>query len=150
MSTICRLGVSCADRYLRASCRPCWMLVKCGGICSSLIVRIAHVGLETHYRVVERHRLGHQGGDLRDVPRLGEGVHLDELQEVAGIFAADQPVQRQAHALDVDVLAVVAHRAAHVQQHGGGALGVVAGAVDLDVLGLEPHRQAGAARAAWR
>ncbi len=89
-----------------------------------------------------RHRLGHQRGHFGDVPRLGEGVHLDELQEIAGIFAADQAVQRQAHALDVDVLAVVTHRAAHVEQHRRGALGIVARLVDDDVFGLEPDRQA--------
>ena len=29
---ICRLGVSWAVRNLRASCRACWILVKCGGM----------------------------------------------------------------------------------------------------------------------
>ena len=69
--------------------------------------RIALV--EAAYVDREHPHAGHQARDLRDVPRLGEGIHLDELQEVAGIFAADQAVQGQAHALDVDVLPVVAH-----------------------------------------
>ncbi len=76
--------------------------------------------------------------------RLGDRVHLDELQEIAGILGADQAVQRQAHALDVDVLGLVAHRAAHVEQDAGGALGIVARALDDDVLGLHAQRQAGA------
>ena len=106
-------------------------------------IRIAHVHFYAHDRIVERHRLGHERGHLGDVPRLGERVHLDELQEIAGIFAADQAVEGQAHALDVDVLTVVAHRAGHVEQHDRGALGIVARLVDDDVFGLETHRQTG-------
>ena len=81
------------------------MLVKCGGICISLMSRVAHVGLQPHDGIEDRHRLGHQVDDFAGVPRLGEGVDLDELQVIARILAADQAVQRQAHPLDVDVLA---------------------------------------------
>ena len=58
-----------------------------------------------------------------------------------GILAADQAFERQGHPLDVDVLPVVAHRAAHVHQHAGGALGRVARAMDLDVVLTEADRQ---------
>ncbi len=87
---------------------------------------VAHVRSQPHDGVVHRHRLGHEGRQLRDVPRLGERVHLDELEEVAGVLAADQTVQGQAHPLGVDVLPVVAHRAAHVDHDGRCALGRVA------------------------
>ena len=46
------------------SAGACWMFVKCGGIMHLADVRIAHVGLQPHHRVVDRHRLGHQRGDL--------------------------------------------------------------------------------------
>ena len=97
-----------------------------------------------------RHRLGQQLGDLAGGTRLGEGVHLDELEKIAGVFAANQTVEGQAHAFDVDVLSAVAHRAAHIHQHGGGALGIVARAVDDDVFGFHSQRQAWCRRGSWR
>ena len=85
-------------------------------------VRIAHVGPQADDRIADRDRLGHKLDDLARMPGLGDGIDFDELQEIARIFAADQSVQGQAHAFDVDVQAVVTHRTAHVQQHHGGAL----------------------------
>ena len=105
----------------------------------------AHVHAEPDDRIEDRHRLGQQIDDFAAGPRLGERVHLDEVQVVAGVLAADQPVQCQAHPLDVDVLAVVPHRAAHVHHDDRGALGRVAGAVDDDVLRFQPQRQFGSA-----
>src|SRR5262249_35179912 len=55
--------------------------------------------------------------------------------------AADQTLKGKAHSLHVDVLAVVAHRAAHVHEHDRRAFGVVARAVNLDIVWLEPNRQ---------
>jgi hypothetical protein len=40
------------------------MLVKCGGIAVLADVVAAHVDLQAHHRVVDRHRLGHQLDDL--------------------------------------------------------------------------------------
>ena len=126
------------------------MFVKCGGICSSLMSSrlMSTRSRTTGSKIVTG--LGISVAISPGAPRLGERVHLDELQVVAGILAADQAVERQAHPLDVDVLPVVAHRAAHVHQHDGGALGRVARAMDLDVVRLEPQRQARARRGAWR
>ena len=98
--------------------------------------------LQADDRIEERDRLGHERDHFARLPQLGEGVDLDEAQPVAGILAADQAVQGQAHPLDVDVEPVVTHRAAHVQEHGGGALGRVAGAVDDDVFRAHPQGQA--------
>ncbi len=98
--------------------------------------------MQPHDRVVKRHRLGHEVDDASRLDQFGERVHFDEAQPVAGVLAADQSFERQPHALDVDVLAVVAHRAAHVHEHARGALGRVARAVNLDVVGVEPHRHA--------
>ena len=101
---------------------------------------VAHVGPQSDVRIEDRHRLRHQRRHVRRRDRLREGVHLDELQKIARIFAANQSFERQAHALDVDVLTAVAHRAAHIHQHGGGAFRRVARAVDFDILGLHAHR----------
>ena len=103
MSTICRFGVSWTARNLPARCRPCWMFVKCGGICSSLMrgSLMSALSRTTGSKIVTG--LGISAGDFGESPRLGEGVHLDELQEIARIFAANQAVEGQAHALDVDV-----------------------------------------------
>jgi len=71
--------------------------------------RVAHVGTQTHDRIVDRHRLGQQAHDLAGRARPGEGVQLDELQEIARIFAANQPVQGQTHPLHVHVQPAVTH-----------------------------------------
>ena len=92
--------------------------------------------LQADDRIADGDRLGHELDDLARMTRLGNGEYLDELQEIARIFAADESVEGQAHALDVDVQAVVTHRSAHVQQYHGCAFGRVARAVDYDIVGL--------------
>ncbi len=67
---------------------------------------------------------------------LGERVHLDESQEVAGVLALNQTLQRQRHSFDVHVLAVVSHRTAHVHDHGGGTLGMIASLMDFNVIAI--------------
>ena len=57
---------------------------------------------------------------VRDVPPARQRSDLDKVHEITWILAADQPVQRQGHALHVDVLHAPAHRAAHVHAHDGG------------------------------
>ena len=94
----------------------------------------AHIDAQPHEWVENRHGLGHQLDDFARRRRPGECVHLDHLQIVARIFAADQPFQGQGHSLDVHVLAVVAHRAAHVHDDARRALGRVARAVNDDVF----------------
>ena len=102
----------------------------------------AHVGAEPHDRVEERDGLGHHIDDAAGLDELGEAVDFDEADPVARVFAADEAFEGQGHALDVDVLAVVAHRAAHVHQDASRALGRVAGAMDLDVVLVEAERHA--------
>ena len=75
--------------------------------------------------------------DDTDLHRLGERVHFDELQKIAGIFPPDESIERKPHALAVDVLPAVPHGAGHVHDHDGGALGVVARVMDFDVIGMK-------------
>ena len=52
--------------------------------------------------------LGHERDHCASRQQFGEGADLDETQPVAGIFAADQALQGQAHPLDSDIQFVVA------------------------------------------
>ena len=101
------------------------------------------------YGFENRDRLRKQFGDFASRSRFGEREHLDELQIIARVFAANQPLQRQTHAFDVDVLPVVTHRAAHVHQHGGGTFRVVAGTMNDDIFALHPQRQFRRRRESW-
>ena len=76
------------------------------------------------------------------MPWLREREHLDELEEVAGVLAADEAVQRQAHPLHVHVHSVVAHGAGHVEQHARRGLRVYFRFVNHDVVGRHPNGQA--------
>ena len=97
---------------------------------------VAHVDLQPHNGIINRHGLGHHFDDLAGAFELREGRHFDHGEVIARVFFADDAFKREGHAFDVDVLAVVAHRAAHVHDHRRGALGVVARFVDDDVVGL--------------
>ena len=141
---ICRLGVSCDDEELPGQLQRPLDVREVLREAVLADVLAAHVDLQPHEGVEDRHGLGHQLDELARRRRAGEREHLDQLQEVARIFAADQPLQGQRHPLDVDVLPVVAHRAAHVHDHGGGALGRVPRAVNDDVFLGQLHRQAAA------
>ena len=48
----------------RASCSPCWMLVKWAGMLELADVGIAHVDPQPHHGVENRHRLGQQRDDF--------------------------------------------------------------------------------------
>lgn len=102
-------------------------------------IGVAHIRAEPDDRVADGWDLGHEFSDLADVAGLGEAVHLDELQVIAGVFLADQAVESEGHAFAVDILAAGAHGAGHIHDDAGGALGVVAGEVDFDVVLVQPH-----------
>ncbi len=108
-----------------------------------LDVFAAHVSTQADDRVVDRDWLRQQAHELAEVSRLRDRVHLDELQEVAGVLLADEPIECERHPLHVDVLAFVAHRAAHIHQHGGRALRSVPRAMNDDVFRHEPDASVG-------
>ena len=120
------------------------MLVKCGGTSQLADPRVAHVGPQLHHRVEDRHRLGQQRGDLAGVTRLGESVRSRRTAgNRPGYSRRISPSRARPIRFTLMYSPLVAHRAAHVQQHHGGALGRVAGAMDLRCLPADPHGQAG-------
>ena len=100
----------------------------------------AHVDLQLHDRVVNRDWLRHQVNDLALSTNFAESVHLDKIQIVARILGANQPIHRQSHSLDIDVLAVVTHRAAHIHDDYGRGFGIVPSSMDFDVFRFESNR----------
>ena len=100
---------------------------------------VAHIGLEPHDWVVDGHRFGHQVDDLTGWPQLGKRKHLDESQKIPWVLRGDEPLQGQGHAFDVDVLAVVAHRSAHVHDDHGRAFGTVSRLEDLDIIAAKSN-----------
>src|ERR1043165_4478678 len=134
-----RLGVSWMLSCWRPRRRACWMLVKWGGIRASDMSGLRMPALRWALGGGEGTGLGEQGGGVGGGAGLGEAVHLDEGEEIAGVFAADEAVEGEGHALHVDVLAVVAHGAGHVEEDGRRRFGGVLGAVDFDVRGEQRH-----------
>jgi hypothetical protein len=112
-----------------------------GGNAELADILAAHVRLQPHPRIENCHRLGHQAHDLAGAARLGEGIHLDKLQKISRIFAADQPLQCQAHPFHVHVQSAVPHRTAHIHEHRGGAFRRVASPVYLNVFAPQPQRE---------
>ena len=115
--------------------------MKCGGICTSLMSG----SLMSAFSRTNGSQIVTGLGISEAISPAGRGLANVNIsmncRKSPGYSRADQAVEGQAHPLDVDVLPVVAHRAAHVHEHRRGALGRVARAVDDDVFGLEPHRQ---------
>ena len=95
-----------------------------------------HVDFELDPWIVDRNRLGHHVDDFAPLTDFPKGVHFDKADKVAGEFAANQPVHRQRHSFDVDVLPVVAHRTAHVHDDHGCGFWVVSRFVNFDVFGF--------------
>ena len=101
--------------------------------------RVAHVRPQPHDRIVDRDGLRHELDDLAGPAQPGEGVHLDDLQEVARVLAANEPVERERHLLARDVLAAVAHRTGHVEDERRRALGRAAGPMHDEILRRRPR-----------
>ena len=102
-------------------------------------LRITHIRFESDDRIEYGHRLRHQPGDFRNGPRLSECIHLDELQEVTGVFAANQAIEGESHPFHVHVLIVVSHRTGHIEQHAGCGFGRVPRCMNENVVGLQSH-----------
>ena len=87
------------------------------------------------------------GAELSKLPlvhQAGECVKPDHLERVLRISGPHHRLKRQRHLLGRVVLAVSPHRAAHVDQHDGGAPGLILGLVHDVIFRAEPDRHASA------
>ena len=100
-------------------------------------VRIRHVRPEPDHGIVDGHRLWQQVHEVASGHHPGDAVHLHEVEAIAGILAANQPLEGEGHLLAGHVLPAPAHRSGHVHDHDRRALGGRPGPVDLEVLAPE-------------
>ncbi len=100
----------------------------------------AHVSPQLNPRLMDRHRLGHQVDNLARRAKFGEREHFDKPQEVTWVIGLNQRLEGKAHPFDVDVLAVIAHRTAHVHDDHGRTFGMVACAMHFDLVTAQTQR----------
>ena len=104
--------------------------------------RVVEVESQVNPAVEHADRLGSRVDELPLVHHVGERVKADHLQRVLRVARPDHRLQRQRDLLGRVVLAVPAHRPAHVDQDDRRAPGLVLGLVDDIVFRAEPDRHA--------
>ena len=141
ITMICLLAAGCRDQ---AAARQPQSGVDVGEVLGHAGGQLVEVEPQVNAAVPQAHRLGCRVEQLPLGHRRGERVEADHLDRVLRILGPDHGLQRDRHLLGRVVLAVPAHRAAHVDQHDRGAPGLKLGLVHhvVFVAELDGHAAA--------